>query len=285
MILERLKCGNDMKNMIRIEMKRAFFNGNYIVSLLIGHIIAGTHIYMRVLPAMSRVDNYLLGKGEYPVSLYNMWIGAGGATFQPVLFFMILPILCCMPYAGSCSLDRDCGYRMHILTKTNKYQYYFAKCVAVFLSGGTAIVIPLIMNLVVTAMFIPAVIPESTSKTFPLAEHSMWCELFYSHPMQYIGRYLFLIFLFAGLFALFGVIASFYIKNRYLVLLLPFIIYTMSNFILNYLALYKYSPEIFLSPDQPAGADFTYICIVYVSLFLGFIIILSYKGSRNEIYE
>lgn len=274
-----------MKNMVKIEIRRAFCNKSFFISIFIGVLITGSQIFTWALPSSKWLDNYLLGKGEYPVSLFNTWIGATGQTFQLTLFFMVLPILACIPYSGSCFVDHECGYQMHILTKSGKYHYYAAKCTAVYLSGGIAVLIPLVVNLIATAMIVPALIPEASSRTFPIFEHSMWSGLFYTHPFYYTAGYFLLIFLYAGLFALWGILASFYLKNKYMVLLLPFIIYALAGFILSYTGNYKYSPELFLRPDQPAGADFNYICILYVAVLTGFIILLTYKGRKGEILD
>lgn len=274
-----------MKNMIKIEMKRAFSNKNFWISILIGMLITGTQIFTWVLPAVEQLDNYMLGKGEYPISLFNTWIGASGHTFQLTLFFMVLPILACLPFADSCFVERESGYRIHILMKTEKKNYYVAKCIAIYISGGVAVVVPLLVNMMITAMCIPAIIPEASSRTFPVFEHSMWSLLFYTHPFYYLAGYFVMIFMYAGLFALWGIIASFYLKNKYLVILFPFMMYTVFGFIMDYIGKHKYSPMLFLRPDQPAGGVFWYVCLFYLILMTIFVLLLVYVEKEREIYE
>lgn len=283
-ILRHLKYGSDMKKMIKIETKRAFLNRNYVFSIIVGVMITGAHFLQNVLPASGMLDNYLCGKGEYPVSLFNTWIGGSGHTFQPALFFMILPIICCIPFSDSYFVDKATGYQIHILTRTNPRDYYIGKTVAVYLSGGTAVMIPLLLNFIATATVVPALVPEASSRTFSIFEHSMWGLVFYTDPLWYILGYFILIFMYSGLIALVGIAASFYLKNRYLVLLFPFIVYTMANFILSYMGKHKYSPELFLRPDQPAGAAFHYICYLYIVILLCLFIVIMCKGRKSEIY-
>lgn len=284
MNLKLLKLDNKMNQMIRIELKRAFCNVRFLYSILVGLLIAGSQIFTWVIPAMEKADYYLLGKGEYPVSVFNTWIGASGHTYQLTLYFIILPVISCLPFSDSCFIERESGYQAHILTRVNRNAYLFSKSIAVYLSGGCAVVLPLVVNLYVTMMAIPSVLPEASSRTFPIFEHSMWSGIFYTHPYVYLGGYFVIIFSYAGLFSLFGMISSFYVRNRFVSLVIPFIVYTLVNFVLGYTEYYKYSPELFLRPDQPAGAVFSSIVMFYIFGLLICMILLVREGKKYDLY-
>ena len=67
-------------------------------------------------------------------------------------------------------------------------------------------------------------------------------------------------------------------------LVIPFIVYTLVNFVLGYTEYYKYSPELFLRPDQPAGAVFSSIVMFYIFGLLICMILLVREGKKYDLY-
>lgn len=271
-----------MKSIVRFEMKRAYISRYFVGALVVGLSIAIAQFVFSVLPASHLLDNYLLGNGEYPRSVYNTWIEASGVPFYLSLYTLLLPILACIPYGDSLFLDKKEGYRNYVLTRVSKKNYLIAKLIATFLSAGSVVCIPLIINFYLTSFAMPLLIPESSATTFPIFSNSMWSELFYKTPLLYIGLYLIIIFMYAGLFGMLGVMLSSFVKNRFVVILLPFMVLSFLNLSISYSTLYNASPDNFLRMDQPAMADFTTIVIEYV---VGMAIILTvyfYKEGKNE---
>jgi len=73
------------------------------------------------------LDNYYTlrqAKGEYPLSLYNMWIGGQLGILQDSLYFFILPLLTVLPYADSLYTDKMSGYERNVLIRTSKLHYW-----------------------------------------------------------------------------------------------------------------------------------------------------------------
>ena len=118
-----------------------------------------------------------------------------------------------------------------MVLKTGKFPYYFAKYCAVFLSGGLTMVIPLVFNFLLTAMFVPAVCPDPSYLIwYAVNGASLMSELYYTYPAVYVLLYLAIDFLFCGLIACLSYSISTIYKNRVVVVLLPFFLLLGLNF-------------------------------------------------------
>lgn len=67
-----------MSTVLKMEMKRAFSGKAFWGTMLLGIGIACWQLVLVVIPNISMLDNYKLGKGEYPVSVFNSWLGGEG---------------------------------------------------------------------------------------------------------------------------------------------------------------------------------------------------------------
>lgn len=257
--------------------------------LFVGLAITLSHIVTGVIPAAQALGEtwtLAVSKGVYPTSIFNTWIGGDLGSLQPVLFFFLLPLLACIPYAGSLSADRTSGYKTNILTRISTGKYYFAKYVAIYLSAAVVIIVPLLANFIATHCFIPAVNPSVSAGTFPLFAKSMWADTFYSAPYQYLFQYFLLIFAFSGLLATTCMFFSFLSDNRFVVLVAPFLISLFLDFAVgNLFSLPGFSPMEFLNPAQPIAARLSVIMIQMAVMFFGVIGFLLFQSKNNEAYK
>ncbi|MDD4414479.1 MAG: hypothetical protein PHR14_08050 [Oscillospiraceae bacterium] len=243
-----------MKQIFKNELRRAFTGIPFFIAIAIGTVIAFWQVIQYVIPLtefVNDVHTYAGKPGLFPLSVFNKWIGAERTGLPSYLFFLVIPLLASLPYGDSYFQDRKTGYIRHILIRQNKVQYYVAKFIAVFLSGAVVVVIPLIINLGMSALILPSVLPEVSTHTHAIYAHSMWSSLYYAHPYVYIGLYLLLIFIFSGLWASISLSVSFFSGNRYVVLLFPFVFYVFIHAITNLLNIDRMSPSVFLRPSQP----------------------------------
>ena len=272
-----------MLRSLKIEIHRAFYNRTFLLAIVIGSFITISHVWFQVLPCRDSLDNYLLGKGEYPVSVFNKWIGGEGISLQSSLCNLLLPCLAILPYGDSLFSDKKSGYIKNVLIKTSKRNYYISKIISAFLSGAVAYTIPLCANLALTAACLPSLIPESSSMTFPLFEKSMFSNLFYTHPYQYILIYMIILFWFSGIFSCVGLLLTYFVEKRYALFITPLIGYMLVDFIAGCIECDNLSPKTFLRIDQPVPASFG---IILAELLVGATIIVYiyfYKGKRDEI--
>ena len=114
---------------LRFEMTRAFRNKWLAVSVALGTLIGLADIWLNV-------SQYGFNRGR---ALIQTWIGTDYQFAYNSLFYVLLPLIACFPYAGSCYQDQKTGYESSICIKTSRLSYMIAKEAAVAASGAAAV--------------------------------------------------------------------------------------------------------------------------------------------------
>lgn len=223
-----------MRNLVKIEIKKAFSNRMFLLTLGIGLVMAAISAYQNIECYYSWVANEInaanvikeLRNPDYAyITLYNSWMGQDSQFPMTALFYMIMPMLACLVYGWSYYNERKSGYVRNISVRTRKRSHYFlAKYIAVFLSGGAVIVLPLLFNFLAAACFIPAYLPEMFDSMYYGMETHYLKAIFYSMPQLYVIYVLLLDFVFGGLIAACSMMLAFFIKNKFAVIITPFLI-------------------------------------------------------------
>lgn len=273
-----------MRRCLKEELGRAFWNPGLFAALAVGLALAVWHYFQNVLPMTQYLDNYLI-QFDYPHSVFNKWIGGESYSLQSFLYFLLLPVLAVLPFGVSYQRDAKCGAVKNFLIRCKRSCYYLSKYIAAFLSGGVTIVLPLLINLGLTASTLPALIPMSMTGTFPIFSNAMWSGIYYTYPWLYVALYLAVIFIFGGLFACVALAFSDFLKNGFVVMISPFLVHLFIYTLCNTLRLPALSPFNFLSPAQPSGAaSFTAICVEGLLAFAVTFGVFLYKGMRDDVY-
>lgn len=276
-----------MKHIFKEEMHRAIHSFSFLGSVALGTIIAFAHYITHIaIPfANPAVVAQTIADGYLP-SVFNQWMGISFTTVESYFFFLILPVLAALPFAGSFSEELKTGFlRVLLLSGRNKRSYYIIKALVVFLTGGIAVIIPLIANLLCTVATIPSFVPIASTAHFPLFPSSMWAELFYSHPWLYTFAYLVIIFVFSGLFAQISLVFSFYLHNRIAVLLSPLLAYIFSYTVCSAFSVSQFAPFCFLPLDQPVF-QISFSIILSEAFVIGAFVCFGFilKGSKKDVY-
>ncbi|MDD4700185.1 MAG: hypothetical protein PHV07_08030 [Oscillospiraceae bacterium] len=269
-----------MTRILKIELKRAFCNKLFLISVVIGCLIAITHVGLDTVPLASKLK---ITNGCYIFSVFDQWIGLK-FTFWTSLFFTIFPLLASIPFADSFLVDRKSGYIKNILTRTSKKNYYISKFIAVFLSGGFAVAIPLVFDFYLTSLFIPAVIPDISSGEFPLVANSTWVSIFYTHPFVYVFLYLLLIFVVSGILASVALAFSFIIKYQYVIALTPFLCFLAISFASLFFSDFAMDIRTWIMPQQAVPTEFKYVITEMLILVLFIIFGYFFRGKHDETY-
>lgn len=221
-----------MGSVLKIELKKAFCNKMFCLVLGIGLVIAGisavqnVQIYYDNLATIAEVQQnseVLYNPQNESITLYNGCVSMDFASSMTPLFYTLMPLLVCLAYGWSYFGERKSGYVMNVMTRTHKKsQYLLAKYIAVFLSGGAVVAIPLIANFLAVACFIPAYQPDLYYSFYYGVQMHFLRELFYAMPLLFFGYLIAVNFLFGGLFAVCSMMLTFFIKNKFSVVLLPF---------------------------------------------------------------
>lgn len=273
-----------MKNILKLELKRAFSGKGFIGAIVIGIGISLSHFILYLVSFMSLDEMYSYNKPMIsPSILFGSWMGGNNYNLQSYLFYLLLPIIATLPYVYSYYQDKKFGFIKNVLTRTNPSNYYLAKWIAVFLSAGVVIVIPLLLNLVIFMTTYPSLKPQMPSFYYTIIDSSMFSNLFLNHPFLYILFYIVLDFIFAGLIATIGLIIEFFTDYLFIILLFPFLFYIFSSSVLEMLDLQKFSPNFFLKPSY-GESSFLIILVELIALFCLSFFPFMFHGRQRKDY-
>ncbi len=157
-------------------------------------------------------------------SCFNMWLPMRGGTDAASLFFTLLPLLALMGYAWSLAADVHSGYIAQLATRAPRPHLYGARYGAVFTSAGLLAVVPLVVNFVVLACFLPAYIPSVVDRMYiALAPTDVFSSVFFTAPLLYVVLRCILNYMLCGLWAVMVLGFSTLSTNRIALICVPYI--------------------------------------------------------------
>lgn len=229
-----------MRRILRIELKKMWNNMYMYLTLSIGGLIAVVNIILQ----SSTYASLRIGLNPHMKTVYNSWLGGEVLTVTYAVFCYLLPVLAVLPYGWSMYIERSSGYYKNVIIRSGKKNYFLAKALAAFLSGGIAVVIPLLINFLILILILPSGTPDvGYFMYYGIEQTTIWANIFYSLPYLYIFLYLVLNFIFCGIFAILSSAGAFLLKTRVLVVALPFFV-TMCLHYFRKLLAYKVFIEI-----------------------------------------
>lgn len=269
--------------MLKNELKRALTSKGMMLSLLVGMGICAAYGIELTLAASRRYSNISsLGLYEPLTTLvpFDAWF-ACEITKYYFYFYYMLPIFATLPFAVSYAKEKTSGYTKNILCRTSAGKYALSKYTAVFVAGGTAVTVPLVLNLLWVFTIVPYQKPMPGGNQHVATGITALGEFYYFHPFIYCFLYLVLTFVLSGGIASLALVISLYTQNFFTVLLMPFIV----NMLLESVVTMDYSsylPLKFISP-MLSGSKFVYGCIVCLVIIVvsGYIYI---KGVEKRDY-
>lgn len=272
-----------MKRLIKIELYRAFHGRGMKASLLIGALLALEHFIFRALP----VTKYMF-TGYHPdfaqsiiKNAQSRWMeGTNNASAN--LYMTIVFLLITIPYAASYYTDHKSGVLKNIAVRANRKNYLYAKCIAVFLSAGTAAVFPLLLDLMLVCTMFPVI----NYGWLPVREGALFVRTYLSNPILYDLMSMCRVFIFAGLIAGLSLTISLYANNIFVVLSLPF----LAGITISRLVVYSGNEFIFgLSPamalDISSGGPLNLagmLTLAVLLLAIGYVTFFI-KGVRKDV--
>lgn len=261
--------------MLREELYRAIHNRSFLLALVLG-IVALWYGFISSNPWPP--PKYLL-LGEHPLenNAYDTWLFAFSGPWG-----LIAPLIAVLPFADSLVVDRTQGYLRHVLVRNSHRRYLLAKFLANLLAGGLAIALPMLLLFVFTSLQYPRGLPPlDHARTFvsgPLA------HIYRIAPDLYVLFRVGLGFLFGAIYATLGLAISFLVKNRYLVLATPFLLYTIANFALAVLGLARWTPPVTVIPSGVTTTSSLTVFGELGGIFLASIVCLLLLARKNRLY-
>jgi hypothetical protein len=267
-----------MLHMLKLELKRALSNKTFLFALLLGSVVAVAQFLQFALPHGLQLDLYLQYPRQSPARLFDFWMGGNVQSYHNYLYFLLLPAIAVLPFGASYFSDVKGGFIRQVFIRIQRKDYYVSKYVSVFISGGLAVTLPLILNFLLCCTIYPLGKTELCSAVSMIGMDSMWFHMYYDQPWLYLSLYLIIIFLFGGAIATVALAASDFVSSPFLVLGLPILFYLFFMSLCNIFSatfMSPWNPVYLLSPGM-GGTQLHMVLIEFTALFaatlLGFFI-------------
>ncbi|MTH55188.1 NADH dehydrogenase FAD-containing subunit [Bacillus mangrovi] len=248
-------------------------------------------------------EEYLLGSNLYKkfpdaialISPHSYWIGLHNPFFGEFYYF-IFPLLVAFPVVDSIFKELHSGTIYYELSRTSRYSYFFKKIWFSFLSSFFLFLIPLLLGIVIfnlvtgqwdfTSYSITynklingqAILADNTYS----AEEGVFTNLLTISPYLYILTYYVIGGLYASAYTCLGLAISLFLKNRFLVLFMPFIVYIGCWVGFSAIGLLNWDPFNFLRAAQPVNGITYMPFIIDFILFMFFASIIYLWGARKN---
>lgn len=222
-------------------------------------------------------------------TLYNSWIGADKQSLGATMFYILAPLIAAFPFGWYFSEELHSGY-LHVVVPFNGRKCYFiTKLVVSFFGGGMLLVLPQLLSVLITALYVPAIKPSVIYSPYTAIIHGdLFAELFYTHPLGYIMVVLAIDLVFGGLFAWFSLATAFFTHSRLVTVIAPLLLLLLADSAktcLYYISYIEISPLNLLHPMSSPNYVKGWVIIIWILLLL--IItssIILIRGYRREIF-
>lgn len=260
--------------MFRYELKLAIRNKIIIFCLLIG-ILSG-------IPGMVSYysDTMFMTKIPNAVSCYQAWIYAlslgSGALYKIIAPMLIIPNL------DSFFVEKRNGYSNFVVVRSNYKKYYFIKLFSGMLVSGLILITILIVWLIICIITFPHNLPVDF---LTYISNDSFRRLFVEKPTIYILIIFVLNFLFAAFFYSLGYGISFLCKNKYIVMVTPFLIYLCMTMLASFLRVGILSPVSMIAPHEIVTASPNTVLLQFtiVGFVSCFVVLYGYAKSYKEV--
>ena len=221
-----------MRNTLRIELWKATHNKMFFLSLAVGIFLALADSYLSSLTVKELHQSNLealaqgYGTGNHAgYSLFVFWMPINGFQITTTYFCLIWPALAAIPYGWSYCQERRSGVTQQITIRSNNRIYFNSKYIAVFVSGGLAVMLPVLVNLLVDSLICPYEIP--ILGLVPIFNGNFLSGLYYTNPWLYAICWCGMEFLFGGAAACLCFITGSILRFQVMTILVPLILLTV----------------------------------------------------------
>lgn len=273
-----------MKNVLKNEISRSFFNKMFFISMAISSVLVVWYSIERIpfcIESNNLFANELYADGFFETSFTN-WIGSHKLYLQQDILYVIIPILAVLPFGSSLYNDINQGYVKGIFTRTSKNKYLISKYIAVFLSGGCAVVIPMILSFLISSCFLPTMLPEASYLFTNIDSVCKWSDLLFVNPFLYYSLYIIMTFFFSGALACMALFITYFSSKNFLVLVFPFFIYIFSSMLFELMGLDDFSLRNILVTNSEYGTTFS-VAVLAISLLVLSFVPYYFYGVRYDV--
>lgn len=196
-------------NVWTVELRKSFGSKWFVIALCAGCLLAIVSALGAILMSARSLDEALaLSDSKNPflsiMTLFRFVMVCDYTQPTTDLFYALLPFLAAVPYGWSLANERQRGYVQNAYARTMRCRYVGAKTLAAFATGFAVVGIPVALNIVVCACFIPAFPTDVAGMIYTgITDAVMWSSAYYTDPVRYVASYVLLDAVFAGLWSAF----------------------------------------------------------------------------------
>lgn len=287
-----------MKRLLSLELRKAFYNKWFLAALLIGFVFAGLSACNAALRyygeggVVDYIESCISGgvlpkSGLVGTTLYNSWLGATMDSASTVFFYLV-PLIAVLPCGWNISEEIHSGYLKVIVPHVGRRNYFSAKLIAAFTSGGAAIAITMLFSFGITAAILPAIAPKPYQNMYYWVYHGdLFSSLAYSHPLVYAMAYILIDFVLAGCFSCLSMVVALRSEKRAAALVVPYIVVMLCDSLrncTNYICEIEISPLNLMHSLPPSSAAKPAILILWLLIFTVVILVGGLReGVKREI--
>ena len=261
--------------MLKVEIKKLFHTKMIYISILLG-VIACSFGLIRYYD-----DVYIFKAVGEPsaITAYNAWLSclSGGSS----LYRIVVPLLI-VPFLGSYFVERKSGYQNFLPTRCSRLKYFCSKLAVGIGSAILIVAVTLVITLAVCLFLFPANDPRPE---FTFFNDQRLNSFYVSNPIVCICVLITLNMFFASLYYSIGFGLSCFVKNRYILMMIPFILFVAQLVIWETIDIPWLCPLIFIAPYEAADFSIGNACIAAAVLILASIILLvnCYRKDKQEV--
>lgn len=281
-----------MLRCVRAELEKAFRNRMFAIALIIGLLICGLNVAESAMTVRDLTERTLkydgISKQCEGCSLFVWWIAVDGITFGNHVFYFVWPILAVLPFGWSYMEERRSGLFDQIVSRVGRKTYFIAKYTAVFASGGAAVALPVLADLLVNALICPDCVPNVVTSLTPITNGYFLSRLFFTAPWVFALAWCCVEFLWGGAVACSCLVTGTRFRHQAMALLVPFValilLDSVCTLLMGFDALgngyYELSP-LRLAMAAPASSNPGWLLFAY----LGFFFAATFTGGYREVVK
>lgn len=275
-----------MRELLSIELKRAFGGSGMVAASMIGCALAVHHFAVAMMNGcyLAGFDSEAEQLGAMvfaPDFLWGCWMGADGTQFHGYLLILLMPVLAGLPHAASYLEDRVSGYLTVVFSHGERRTYYASKWAATFLSGGVVSVIPFALNFLLFLTVYPVVDPVVGSGHCVANVNTIFSSVYFEHPLEWVALWLSVFFISGGLMATLGLAVTPLTEYRLVVHVLPFLIMYIIGMVLGAFGLGRFGILTLIDPLRNEGGLSMLACELASMLLLS-VVVLGFVCIRRS---
>lgn len=260
--------------MIRIEIRRLLKRTSFHMVLLFGILIATLEAFSNNIIRLNPQDFIDFSNGAYN----NLMIYSVGKYVR--MLQMVFPLIVTIAFADAYLEDVKSGFIKNIITRYDKKKYLINRFLVNIVVSGLIISIPLVVNYMLYAASIPSIEPKVFYSSIILEPRGFLSHIYFEYPLLHVFIRIFFLFIYGGTFSSIALAISIYSRNKYVITIIPFIVYIGMDVVISMILNYRYSPMMYLF--NPYGYNHMFIAFPMILITACFYLFV-FGGMKNEL--